>query len=139
MWVAPTAGYVFVCYVYNEWMCMEMCSVTDLVNILSLTAVSYHSINNMQELEMQVKEIGDWEALCRQLQLSKTILDSLQSASMNSEAKKTACLVAYLSTGKACWEDVVKVVAAYPFHNNRLARKIADTHGVEYNVVREEL
>ena len=73
---------------------MEMCSVTDLVNILSLTAVSCHSINNMQELEMEVKEIGDWEALCRQLQLSKTILDSMQSASMNSEAKKTACLMA---------------------------------------------
>ena len=48
---------------------MEMCSVTDLVNILSLTAVSCHSINNMQELEMEVKEIGDWEALCRQLQI----------------------------------------------------------------------
>ena len=89
---------------------------------------------------MEVKEIGDWEALCRQMLLSKTILDSLQSASMNSEAKKTACSVAYLSTGKACWENVVKVVAAYPFHNNRLARKLADTHGVEYNdAVKEEL
>ena len=109
-------------------------------NILSLTAVSCHSINNIQQLEMEVKEIGDWEALCRQLQISKTILDNLHSANMNSEAKKTACLVAYLSTDKACWEDVVKVVAAYPFHNKRLARKIADTHGVKYNdIVKEEL
>ena len=46
----------------------------------------------------------------------------------------------HLSTDKACWEDVVKVVAAYPFHNKRLARKIADTHGVKYNdIVKEEL
>ena len=51
------------------------------------------------------------------------------------------CVQIYLSTGKACWEQVVKVVADYPFHNLRLANKIADMYNtlflkkMNYNAV----
>ena len=47
--------------------------------------------------------------------------------------KKSRCLEAYLNMGNACWEQVVKVVANYPFYNLRLAKEIADTHGIDYS------
>ena len=36
--------------------------------------------------------------------------------------------------GSVCWEQVVKVVADYPFYGFRLAKKIAGTCGIDYSV-----
>ena len=47
--------------------------------------------------------------------------------------KKSRCLEVYLNMGNACWEQVVKVVAEYPFYNFRFAKEIADTHGIDYS------
>ena len=35
--------------------------------------------------------------------------------------------------GNACWEQIVKVVAEYPFYNLRLAKEIAAKHGIDYS------
>ena len=59
---------------------------------------------------------------------------------MDVRTKKSRCLEAYLDTGRACWEHVVKVVAKYPIEHKRLAKEIADTHGIVYShIVKEEL
>ena len=79
-------------------------------------------------------EIGDWEVLCGNLEVHRAVLSDLCSM-VNTEniVKKRRCLEAYINTGKACWEQVEKVVADHPFHNARLAEEIAHDHmhGVE--------
>ena len=105
-----------------------------------MAAVGCTRISKKQELDKAVAEIGDWEALCEHLGTPQTKLSDLRFSSMDIRTKKSRCLEAYLDTGKACWEHVVKVVAEYPIENKRLAKKIADTHGIDYSViVKEEL
>ena len=85
-------------------------------------------------------EIGDWETLCEYLGVPNAVINKLRSSTMENARKKSRCLEAYLNTGEACWEEVVKVVADYPFHNKRLARQIATDHGVDYSsVIKDEL
>ena len=76
-------------------------------------------------------EIGDWEALCENLGVHKAVLSDLRST-MNTDntKKKRRCLEAYINTGKACWEQIVEVIADYPFYNARLAEEIANMHVV---------
>ena len=93
------------------------------------------SISKLQELEKAVAEIGDWEALCENLGVDRATLSDLRHMinTKNTE-KKRRCLQAYIDTDKACWEQVVKVVADHPFNNARIANKIAHDylHGVGY-------
>ena len=79
-------------------------------------------------------EIGDWEALCKYLGVHRAVLTSLRSM-INTEnrVKKRRCLEAYIDTGKACWEQVAKVIADYPFYNGRLAEEIANMYDVGYS------
>ena len=42
--------------------------------------------------------------------------------------KKHKCLEAYIDTGKACWETVVKIITEYPFYRKKLAEEIANMH-----------
>lgn len=101
-----------------------------------LAAVGCTNISKLQELEMFVAEIGDWEPLCGNLGVDKATLNDLRHM-INTEntGKKRRCLEAYINTGKACWEKVVEVVADYPFYNARIAGQIKaqyDLHGVGY-------
>ena len=85
-------------------------------------------------------EIGDWETLCENLGVPKAVTNELRSSSMENGKKKSRCLEAYLNTGEACWEQVVKVVAEFPFLNKRLARQIANKQNVDYSsAVKDEL
>ena len=93
-----------------------------------LTAVGCTSIAKKQELVKAVQEIGYWEALCEYLGTPQTMLKELRFSTMDDRIKKSRCLEAYLDTGEACWEHVVKVVAEYPIDNKRVAKEIADTH-----------
>ena len=105
-----------------------------------MAAVGSTRISKKQELDKAVAEIGDWEALCEHLGTPQTKLNELRFSAMDVRTKKSRCLKAYLDTGKACWEHVVKVVAEYPIENKRLAKEIADTHGIDYSgIVKEEL
>ena len=108
--------------------------------IFILAAVGCTSISKKQELDKAVAEIGDWEALCEHLGTPQTKLKELRFSEMDIRTKKSRCLEAYLDTGRACWEHVVKVVAEYPIENKRLAKEIADTHDIDYSgIVKEEL
>ena len=83
-------------------------------------------------------EIGDYEVLCENLGVQKALLSDLRNMINTDNAiKKRRCLEAYINTGKACWEKVVKVVDDYPFYNARVAKEIAHMHGVGYS--RDEL
>ena len=78
--------------------------------------------------------IGDWEILCENLGVHEVVLSGLDSMiNTDNTIKKHRCLKAYINTGKACWEKVVKVVDDYPFYNARLAKEIANMHGVSYS------
>ena len=78
--------------------------------------------------------IGKWEILCRYLGVQEAVLSNLRSMiDTDNTIKKHRCLKAYINTGKACWETVVKVVADHPFYNARLAKEIANMHGVSYS------
>lgn len=109
-----------------------------VVCFVLLAAGGCQSISKKRELEKAVAEIGDWEPLCENLGTPKAVINELRSSSMQDGKKKSRCLEAYVDTDEACWEQVVKVVADYPFHNKRLARQIADNHGIHYSS-REEL
>ena len=76
-------------------------------------------ISKKQELDKAVAEIGDWEALCEHLGTPQTKLNELRFSTMDVRTKKSRCLEAYLDTGKACWEHVVKVVVEYTLLKTR--------------------
>ena len=68
--------------------------------------------------------------------MHRAVLSDLRSI-INSEnrIKKHRCLEAYINTGKACWEQVVKVVVDHPFLNARVTKELAhdQMHGVGYS------
>ena len=102
--------------------------------VIYTAAVSCHTISSKQELEKAVAEIGNWEILCEHLGVHKAVLTGLRNIiDTDPTIKKSRCLEAYLNMGNACWEQVVKVVADYPFYNLRLAKEIAATHGIDYS------
>ena len=76
-------------------------------------------------------EIGDWESLCENLGVPKPVMNSLHFSIEHHQRKKRECLQAYINTGEACWEKVVKVVADHPLHNKRVAKEIASKYGVK--------
>ena len=80
---------------------------------------------------MAVAEIGDWESLCENLEVPQPTMNRLRFSNIQDERKKSECLQAYFKLGKACWEEVVKVVADHPFYNKRLAKDIASKYGVK--------
>ena len=90
-----------------------------------------HSISKTQELETAVADIGNWESLCEKLEVPKPVMNTLRFSGKQDERKKSDCLQAYIDTGEACWEKVVKVVANHPFNNKRLAKDIASKYGVK--------
>ena len=103
--------------------------------------VSCHSISKKQELERAVADIGDWETLCEYLDVPKHVINRLHFSNKQDQRKKSECLEVYFNSGKDCWEQVVKVVADFPFENKRLAKKIADRHGIDYSntIIKDEL
>ena len=95
------------------------------------------SISKLQKLEKAVAEIGDWEALCEYLGVDRATLSDLHHT--ENTKKKCRCLQAYIDTDKACWEQVVKVVADYPFNNDRIANKIAHDYLHDGGYPKDEL
>ena len=91
-----------------------------------------HIIVKQQDLERVLAEIGDWEVLGENLGVPVPLLNQLRIDSIPTEVKKSRCLKAYLNTRIACWEEVVKVVADYPFYNWKLAKMIAGKENVRF-------
>ena len=116
--------------------------IFSVICFVPLAAGSCHriDISKKQELEKAVAEIGDWETLCENLGVPKSVISTLRFSDKQTGRKKSECLEAYLDTDKACWEQVVKVIAEFPFLNKRLARQIANKQSVDYSsVVKDEL
>ena len=94
-----------------------------------------HRIESSLDLFVELEPIADWEMLCYKLRVSEGKMDSIKLTYHSDIAhKKKECLDAFYKQGGGCWEDVVAVVSGYPFENKRLAKEIADRHGVEYSV-----
>ena len=67
------------------------------------------------------------------IRVHKAVLNGLRNIiDTDATIKKSRCLEAYLNMGNSCWEQVVKVVAEYPY-NLRFAKEIAATHGIDYS------
>ena len=77
------------------------------------------------------------DAMCEHLGVHKAVLNGLCNIiDTDGTIKKSRCLETYLNMGNTCWEQVVKVVADYPFYNLRLDMEIAATHhGIDYSKI----
>ena len=119
---------------------LDSATTSDIL-FIPLAAEGCHLISNKQELGKAVAEIGDWETLCENLGVEKAVINALHYViDPDNKIKKSRCLEAYLNTGRACWEQVVKVVADHPFYNAKLARSIAHTQHIDCStIVRDEL
>ena len=94
-----------------------------------------HRIESNFDLFQELKPIAEWEMLCFQLGVSDDKMDSIKHTYHGDIVnKKKECLDAFYKQGGACWEKVVAVVSDNPFEDKRLAKKIADRHGVQYSV-----
>ena len=91
-----------------------------------------HPIARKQDLFKELADIGNWEALCTNLEVPEATLDGLVHAHLENTAKKQRCLAAYFDQGNACWEKVIEVVASYPFYKKKLAKQIAKRYGVTW-------
>ena len=128
-------------FVYYLPVSNDMATLDNDILFIPLTAEDCHIISNKQELGKAVAEIGNWETLCENLGVEKAVINGLHYVTdPDNTIKKSRCLEAYVNTGRACWEQVVKVVADHPFYNARLARNIAHTQHIDYStIVRDEL
>lgn len=79
-------------------------------------------------------EIGDWEALCTNLDVNCGIINNLiHTPGMEAKTKKKRCLEAYYNSADPTWEKVILAISGSPIHNERLANKIAMKYGINYN------
>ena len=94
-----------------------------------------HRIESSLDLFKELESIANWDMLCFKLGVSDGKIDSIKNTYHGDIAnKKKECLDAFFKLGGVCWEQIVTVVSSYPFENKRLAKEIADRHGVEYSV-----
>ncbi len=79
------------------------------------------------DLFTSLQDIGDWDSLCTNLEVNKGRMAELRDSTQKGHLKKKECLTTYFDSGDAKWNDVVKVVAGFPFYKKVLACKIAET------------
>ena len=89
-----------------------------------------HRITKKSDIYAELADIGNWEALCSYLGVPEAKIDELVHEHLENTVKKQRCLAAYVDQGNACWEEVIKVVAGYPFYKKLLAEQIAAKHCV---------
>lgn len=97
--------------------------------------VTEPEIGSFKELEQALKNVGDWDGLCRNLQVSTAMMATLRHSELQTSTKKSRCLEAFyrhdVERGvEVTWETVVKAVAEYPISNKRLAKEIAEQHNL---------
>ena len=101
-----------------------------------------HPIAHIQELHKATKDIpGLWEPLCENLHVQAGVISNLVSTELDPTLKMRRCLKAYYNRGDVYWEEVILAIAGSPINNRRLAKKIATTHRVDFNMLmkKEEL
>ena len=99
-----------------------------------LTVLTGNDIRKVNDLIQAVKDVGDWKGLCRNLDVDEGTMDVLiKNPNSPPNELKAECLTVYFNSGKATWSKVVEAVANFPIKNKRLARKIANDHGIQFN------
>ena len=86
--------------------------------------------NSKVNLFQDLQDIGNWESLCTHLGVSEAVMDELRYATLQESIKKERCLSAYINSGEARWDHVVRVVCSHPFNNIVLGKTIAVKHNV---------
>ena len=78
-----------------------------------------------------LEEINNWEILCTHLEVNGAVIDTLRHSGLDITIKKERCLSAYIDSGEATWDHVVKVVCSPPFNKIKLGKDIAKRHKVK--------
>ena len=136
LYIPPISFNVCVCVCMCVYVCVCVCFEGEpelrlkyFQLAITSTAVVCHTILKIQELEAALAQIDEWETLCENLGVPLATLHELHSMSLPSARKKRRCLEAFLCTGHACWETVVRAVA--DCYNIKLAGKIANKYGID--------
>ena len=80
--------------------------------------------------------IGDWEGLCGNLGVVKSVMEELCfSHEMALSSKRSRCLEAYYDSGEAVWEKVVEALCELSSPKKKQAKSIAHKYGVEYSCI----
>ena len=91
-----------------------------------ITNLTMMDMKDNNQLLQAVKDIsGQWYLLCKRLKVEESKISQLKESSDSIVSKMTDCLEAYIKSARASWEEVVVVVAKFPFSNPYLAREIA--------------
>ena len=110
------------------------CLIT-MINVFMYMHNIGDEITRLRDLVHAVRDIGDWKGLCMNLDVDLGTMEHIEYSSTPN--KKLECLTAYLKQGEANWNHVVRAVAM--LGNKRVARKIAQKHGIDFEkVVRDE-
>ena len=105
-------GHIF-CFI-DKWLqrdiaCQPMCSRNEFRQTANLTR-----IENLSDLRWSVEKIGDWQSLCRNLNLNEGAMNRIMNERYKEQHKKDECLQSYINSDKAYWEEVVIAVARPP-------------------------
>ena len=79
----------------------------------------------------ELEDIGNWELLCTHLEVSEAEIEKLRHSGHDVTIKKKGCLNAYIDSGEATWDHIVKVVCSSPFKKIKLGKEIAKRHKVK--------
>ncbi len=113
---------------------------TPSTNNTSTNPTALHLINSFKELNKAVSDIGDWYGLCSNLDVERGLLSELQHSNEHFSSKKIQCLEAYYDQGEATWEGLISAVSDHPIRNKRVAKELADKHGIDFkNLIKDEL
>ena len=92
-------------------------------------------IKDVGLLNFEVADIGFWEGLCMNLGVDRSLMNELKHSNKEDKIKKTECLQAYIDSGEAYWEKVVKAISNYPIDNKRIASQIAERYRVNKDLL----
>ena len=99
---------------------IKICSWIEFKQTAQLTG-----IQSLNILRWSVEEIGDWQSLCLNLNLSTADMNRILN---DRDHPKDECLRSYFNSDKGSWEEVVIAVARPSVGNKRLAKRIAEKH-----------
>ena len=95
-----------------------------------LPYITEHKVENLKDLTDQLESIGNWIMLCTSLKVDVGIIDELRHSPDNVSIKKWSCLNQYYNSGHATWEEIIAVIRGPNFHNERLAKSIAEKYNI---------
>ena len=96
----------------------KICSWIEFKQTAKLTRIV-----TLNDLRWSVEQIGDWQSLCQNLNLSTVNMNRILN---DRDHPKDECLRSYFNSDKGSWEEVVIAVARPSVGDKRLAKRIAE-------------